>query len=72
MLTILFRSGRVYNFARVPVWMYKELVTASSPGAYFNRYIRSNSPPRPRTRIVKQKGPGVCPLTLKSHPEMLA
>jgi hypothetical protein len=33
-------SGGPYSFYRVPYERYYGLITSSSPGAYYNRYIR--------------------------------
>ncbi|HBJ87623.1 MAG TPA: KTSC domain-containing protein [Verrucomicrobiales bacterium] len=41
-LEIEFTSGRIYTFYRVPESVYHGLVTASSPGWYFNHYIKGH------------------------------
>lgn len=40
-LIVEFRGGRTYRHPGVPVAVYLELVNASSPGSYYNAYIRS-------------------------------
>jgi hypothetical protein len=39
-LQIAFQSGRIYTLRRVPESRYIGLLTASSPGRYFNLYLR--------------------------------
>jgi hypothetical protein len=39
-LTVEFRTGRTYDHPGVPYSVYRELMNASSMGAYYNRYIR--------------------------------
>lgn len=39
-LTIQFTSGGVYAFYGVPAAVFQGLVSASSPGRYYNHYIR--------------------------------
>lgn len=39
-LRIQFHSGRVYDHHGVPYSVYYGLMSASSMGAYYNRYIR--------------------------------
>lgn len=39
-LTIEFQSGAVYEYNRVPAYVYDELMDASSAGEYFNREIK--------------------------------
>jgi hypothetical protein len=39
-LTIEFNDGRVYDYHGVPYHVYAALISASSIGAYYNRYIR--------------------------------
>ena len=39
-LTVEFRSGRVYDHPGVPSRHFEGLLNASSPGRYYNRYIR--------------------------------
>jgi hypothetical protein len=40
-LQLEFGYGAVYQYFGVPVQSYQELLEAASPGAYFNRHIRS-------------------------------
>jgi hypothetical protein len=37
-----FRNGRSYTLHRVPEYHYHGLLNASSPGWYFNYYLRGN------------------------------
>lgn len=39
-LTIQFTSGGVYDFHGVPVAVFHGLISASSPGTYYNHHIR--------------------------------
>jgi hypothetical protein len=39
-LTVEFHTGRVYDHPGVSYQVYRELMNASSMGAYYNRYIR--------------------------------
>jgi hypothetical protein len=39
-LSVEFHTGRTYDHPGVPYQVYRELMTASSMGAYYNRYIR--------------------------------
>ena len=39
-LSMCFASGGTYTFYRVPEWVCAGLVNASSPGSYYNTYIR--------------------------------
>ena len=39
-LTIQFTSGGVYDFHGVPLFVFEGLINASSPGRYYNQYIR--------------------------------
>lgn len=39
-LTVEFHTGRIYDHHGVPHQVYRELMTASSLGAYYNRNIR--------------------------------
>ena len=39
-LTVEFRSGRIYDHPRVPYSVFEELMRASSKGAYYNTQIR--------------------------------
>lgn len=40
-LELEFQNGRVYHYLEVPEVAYAELMSASSKGRYFNRYIRN-------------------------------
>jgi lysyl-tRNA synthetase class 2 len=39
-LEITFKTGRNYTYFGVPEWTYDALVSAPSPGEYFNTHIR--------------------------------
>jgi hypothetical protein len=39
-LEITFRNGRSYTLTGVPPDMYDGLITADSPGSYYNTYLR--------------------------------
>jgi hypothetical protein len=39
-LTIQFSSGGVYDFHGVPESVFQGLISASSPGSYYNQHIR--------------------------------
>jgi hypothetical protein len=39
-LTIQFRNGRVYDHPGVPERVYRELMRASSKGAFYSRFVR--------------------------------
>jgi hypothetical protein len=39
-LTVEFHTGRVYDHPGVPYQVYRELMNASSMGAYYSRFIR--------------------------------
>jgi len=41
-LRIIFVSGMVYDYKKVPESIYKALKTASSKGAYLNQYIKGH------------------------------
>jgi hypothetical protein len=41
-LTITFQSGRTYTLCGVPEYHFYGLLTAASPGSYFNIYLRGN------------------------------
>lgn len=45
-LTILFQSGKRYEYSGVPPEVYEELRTANSPGSYFREEIDGNYPHR--------------------------
>jgi hypothetical protein len=39
-LDVTFTSGAMYSYQAVPQWKYLGLLTAPSPGQYFNKNIR--------------------------------
>lgn len=39
-LTVRYRDGKVQRFVGVPQRIYKGLLSAESPGAYFNEWVR--------------------------------
>ena len=39
-LTIIFVSGMVYNYKKVPQEIYDAMKTSTSKGIYFNRHIK--------------------------------
>ncbi|NTV46696.1 MAG: KTSC domain-containing protein [Chlorobiales bacterium] len=41
-LEVEFDSGSVYQYYSIPESVYSELMSASSHGKYFSRYIRNN------------------------------
>ena len=41
-LQVVFRNGNSYTMLGVPPDLWEQLRTASSPGSFFNRYIRNN------------------------------
>lgn len=41
LLELQFRSGALYRYCGVPAQTYQELLSAESPGGYFNRRIRN-------------------------------
>lgn len=43
-LRIIFVSGRVYEYKKVPWSVYQHLKAAGSKGSYFNREIRDKYP----------------------------
>ena len=43
-LELHFRDGTVYRYLGVPAKMHRDLLTAGSKGAYFNRAIRGHFP----------------------------
>jgi hypothetical protein len=45
-LEIEFRTGDVYRYYAVPPSVHRELMSAESPGAYFNRHISDRYPTR--------------------------
>jgi hypothetical protein len=45
-LTIVFTTGRVYEYSMVPASIVANLRTAGSKGEYFNREIRGHYPYR--------------------------
>jgi KTSC domain-containing protein len=46
MLEVEFRSGRIYQYLRVPPAVHAALLRAESIGSYFNRRIRDQYPDR--------------------------
>lgn len=42
-LEIEFKSGSVYQYSGVPVFVYEALMSAPSHGKYFSAHIRDNS-----------------------------
>jgi hypothetical protein len=40
LLAVEFRSGRIYTLHGVPEYHYHGLLNASSPGQYFNAYLK--------------------------------
>ena len=46
MLELEFASGDVYRYFAVPPSMFKALIDAESPGAYFNTHISDKYPTR--------------------------
>ena len=49
-LEIELAPGRVYRYYQVPARVHRHLLEAPSPGAYFNREIRSTYPYEEITR----------------------
>ncbi len=45
-LEIEFRSGDVYRYDTVPPSVHRELMSAESPGTYFNRHVSDRYPTR--------------------------
>jgi len=43
-LTVRFRSGKVYNYIGVPAPLYQQLLAAESKGSFFNTHIRDAYP----------------------------
>ena len=41
-LTVVFQSGKIYNYLEVARGVYLTLKTARSKGGYFNKYIKGN------------------------------
>jgi hypothetical protein len=39
-LTLVFKTGKTYDYAGVPLMVYQALVTAKSPGTYYSRNIK--------------------------------
>ncbi len=50
-LEIEFKSGRVYQYSGVPEEVYEGLMSASSHGTYFDRYIRKQPSAYPYVRL---------------------
>jgi hypothetical protein len=44
LLQLAFRSGRVYQYRRVPPHIFTDLLSADSSGTYFNLNIRDHFP----------------------------
>lgn len=42
LLHVLFRDGTCYQYADVPATVFRDLLSADSKGAFFNRYIRTS------------------------------
>jgi hypothetical protein len=45
-LTIIFKTGGMYSYHRVPPSTYTELMNAGSKGRYFHAYIKNRYPYR--------------------------
>lgn len=45
-LRVEFRDGSIYEYEPISVHIYRDLLSASSKGAFFNRNIRSRFPRR--------------------------
>ncbi len=43
-LQLEFRNGAIYQYFQVPAQVYRNLLSADSKGAYFNRWIRDRFP----------------------------
>ncbi len=41
-LQIIFVSGKIYVYKKVPEKIYQAMKTSVSKGVYFNRYIKNN------------------------------
>lgn len=41
LLLVHFRDASIYRYFEVPSFVYHELLTSDSKGAYFNRFVRS-------------------------------
>jgi len=39
-MNIHFTSGKIYDFCNVPIHIYEGLLSATSKGTYYNKYIR--------------------------------
>lgn len=55
-LEIEFRDQTIYRYFNVPAALYEALLTAPSPGAYFNAHLRKPFPHRRRIRPPRPKG----------------
>jgi hypothetical protein len=42
LLHVEFRDGTCYQYAGVPASVFRDLLSADSKGAFFNRYIRTS------------------------------
>ena len=40
-LDILFNTGEIYRYSKVPLSLYQDLLDADSKGAFFNAHIRN-------------------------------
>jgi hypothetical protein len=40
LMKITFKHGRTYDFCRVPSYVHQGLMTASSKGSYFDKFIK--------------------------------
>jgi hypothetical protein len=49
-LEIEFRSGKIYQYAQVPAYIYDEMLGSRSKGQYFSHYIRDKYTTREITR----------------------
>ena len=43
-LDVVFTSGDVYRYSKVPLSLYRDLLEADSTGAFFNAHIRNQFP----------------------------
>ena len=41
-LEVEFKDKSIYQYTKVPKYVYLELISANSKGEYFSRYIRDN------------------------------
>ena len=42
LLTVAFTGRRIYEYAAVPLDVFRDLCRAASPGQFYNRYIKGN------------------------------